>query len=193
LADEPFYEESGGGITFSGGEPLAQGEFVLSALKALAEKGFHSTVDTSGHAPTELVMATIPYTDLYLYDIKYINSEKHAILTGADNKLIHANIKALADCGADVIISVPLIPGYNDDDDNLAETARFIADLKPAGRSSPYPVRILPYHDAARGKYSRRNLRYRCADASPPDAASVERAALAFRQLGIETRTGGLA
>jgi len=193
LADEPYYEESGGGVTFSGGEPLAQGGFLLAALKSLSEKGFHSTVDTSGHAPTDLVIGTARYASLYLYDIKYMNDEKHRELTGVGNKLIHANIRALADCGADVIISVPLIPGFNDDIVNLEETARFLADLRPAGRSSPYPVRILPYHGAARSKYSRRNLRYECADIEPPDAASVEKAVAVFRRHGIETRTGGLA
>ena len=193
LADEPYYDESGGGITFSGGEPLAQGDFVLAMLRSLSEMGFHSTVDTSGHAPTDLVISTTRYTNLYLYDIKYMNDKKHRELTGVGNKLIHANIKALAGCGADVIISVPLIPGFNDDFANLEETARFIADLKPAGRSSPYPVRILPYHDAARSKYTRRNLRYECAGIRPPDAASVGKAVAIFRQHGLETRTGGLA
>lgn len=193
LADEPYYDESGGGITFSGGEPLAQGDFVLAAVKALSGKGFHSTIDTSGYAPTDLLIKTIQYTNLYLYDIKYMNDEKHRQLTGVGNKLIHANIMTLADCGADVIISVPLIPGFNDDTANLEETARFVEGLKPAMRSSPYPVRVLPYHDAARSKYTRRKLPYRCADTKPPDAEKVARAVAIFRQHGIETRTGGLA
>ena len=193
LSDEPYYEGSGGGVTFSGGEPLAQGDFVLAALKSLSEKGFHSTIDTSGYAPTDLVVSTTHYASLYLYDIKYMNDEKHEALTGVGNKLIHANIQTLAESGAAVIISVPLIPGFNDDILNLEDTARFVENLKPAGRSSPYPVRILPYHDAARSKYARRNLLYHCADIKPPDTASIEKAVAIFSHHGIETRTGGLA
>lgn len=191
-SDEVFFDASDGGITFTGGEPLAQPAFVEAAAKALHQRGFRSAVDTSGYASTDSLLRIAAYTDLFLYDIKYMSNGAHQETCGVSNKIIHANIRALADIGADVMISVPYIPGYTDSDDNMMATARFIAGLKPAGRSRPYPVRILPYHDAARAKYERRGQVYHCDGVAVPAPVQLERAAALFRTHDIDVSIGGL-
>lgn len=191
-SDELFFDASDGGITFTGGEPLAQPHFVEAATRALRDHGYRSVVDTSGYAQTDTLLRIATHTDLFLYDIKYISEQKHAEICGVSNNLIHANIRALAEIGADVMVSFPFIPGYNDDDDNVRQTALFIESLKPKGRSNPYPVRILPYHDAARAKYERRGQVYRCADVPIPSSNQLERAAAIFRNHSIATSIGGM-
>ncbi|HUW70808.1 MAG TPA: glycyl-radical enzyme activating protein [bacterium] len=191
-SDDMFFDSSDGGITFTGGEPLAQSAFVESATRALHEHGFRTAVDTSGYAPMESMLRVAAHTDLFLYDLKYISDDIHREICGVSNTTIHANIHTLASLGADVIISVPYIPGYNDSDDNMTATAGFVAALKPAGRSRPYPVRILPYHDAARAKYERRGQVYRCADACIPQTDRLEHTAALFRTYDIDTTIGGL-
>lgn len=192
LADEGYYDESLGGVTFSGGEPLAQAGFVSRALEALRARGIHSAVDTSGYVPSSAMDSIAEQADLFLYDLKYIDGEKHEEMIGVDNEIILSNIKLLADRGADVIVSLPFVPGMNDDERNLRDTARFVARLRPAGRSSPYPVRILPYHDSARGKYARRGLAYPCDGIERPSGESLAKAASYFTELGIPTTIGGL-
>jgi pyruvate formate lyase activating enzyme len=191
-SESPFFDSSGGGITFTGGEPFSQADFLLAASKELKTRGFHIVVDTSGYAETANIVSVAANTDLFLYDIKHMNDEIHQANTGVSNKIIHDNIKVLAESGSDVIISVPLIPGFNDDDSNLRETARFICSLEPTGRSTPYPVRILPFHNSARSKYGRMGKSYACADTRIPENAHVARAAAFFLDSGIETSIGGL-
>lgn len=191
-ADEPYYGESGGGLTFSGGEPLAQGEFVMEAVKALSGAGYHTVIDTSGYAPEAIMEQAARHTDLFLYDLKYIDDANHRSSIGVSNKIILSNIRMLADNGADVVISFPYIPGHTASDDNVAATAAFVADLKPAGRSRPYPVRILPFHASARAKYARRGAAYACGQTPVPTDAELARAAAAFSSRGIETTIGGL-
>jgi len=191
-ADEQFYDESEGGVTFTGGEPLSQGVFVLEAAQALQNCGIHVAIDTSGYTSSDSLSRIAEHTNLFLYDIKHMNDEIHHQITGVSNKIIHANIKALAALGSNIVISIPLIPGFNNDECNLQDTARFIQSLKPSGRSHPYPVRILPYHDSARAKYTRKNLPYPCNSLEVPSTRELERAASIFRNQGITTAIGGL-
>lgn len=191
-AESPFFDASGGGVTFTGGEPLAQAEFVLAAARELKRRGFHTVIDTSGYADCAALLSISKHTDLFLYDIKHMDNELHEKYTGVSNKIIHDNIKMLADSGADVVISVPLVPGYNDDVRNLQATAAFVVNLKPALRSAPYPVRILPFHNSARSKYQRMGRDYACATLAIPDSSTISRAALVFTDRGIETSIGGL-
>ncbi len=191
-AESPYFDASGGGVTFTGGEPLSQPGFVLSALEELSRRGFHTVVDTSGYAETATLLSIAKYTNLFLYDIKHMDDALHLKFTGVSHKIIHANIKALADNGADVIVSVPLVPGYNVGDANLTATAVFISGLKPAGRSFPYPVRILPFHNSASAKYQRMGREYACASLAVPDIAQIEHAAAIFIAYGIDTSIGGL-
>jgi pyruvate formate lyase activating enzyme len=191
-SESPYFDESGGGITFTGGEPLAQSQFVLAATEELEKHGFHTAIDTSGYADSESLLSVAKHADLFMYDIKYMDDEIHHRYTGVSNKIIHDNIKLLAGNGADVLISIPLVPGYNDDDRNLKATAAFVASLKPSARSSPYPVRILPFHNAARSKYQRIGREYECATLAAPDTGQIERAAAIFIEYGIDTSIGGL-
>ncbi|MBN2874960.1 MAG: glycyl-radical enzyme activating protein [Spirochaetales bacterium] len=192
MADEPFYDSSCGGVTFSGGEPLSQPAFVIAAARALKEHRIRVTIDTSGFTGTDTIIEVSKDTNLFLYDLKYMNDETHQLMTGVSNKIIHDNIRVLADNGADVMVSVPLVPGCTDDEANLSATARFIVSLKPSGRSTPYPVRILPYHDSARSKYARMSIPYRCESTPVPDATAINRAIAIFLAEGIDAVTGGL-
>jgi pyruvate formate lyase activating enzyme len=191
-SESPYFDTSGGGVTFTGGEPLAQAEFVLAAAKELEKHGFHTAIDTSGYADTETLLSIVKHADLFMYDLKHMDDELHHCYTGDSNKIIHDNIRLLADNGADVIISIPLIPGYNDDDRNMKATAAFVASLKPSRRSTPYPVRILPFHNSARSKYQRIGKKYECGVLAAPETWQVERAAAIFIGHGIDTSIGGI-
>ncbi len=191
LADSPYYG-SDGGVTFSGGEPLAQGDFLLAAARACRQKGLHVAVDTSGYADGALVEALPAVSDLILYDLKHLDDARHRALTGVSNRPILENLRTLVAAGAELLISLPLIPGLNDDDENLAETARFLRELAGAGRPTP-PVRILPYHGAAAAKYRRLGRSYACAAVPAPDPARLEAVRAYFERHTIPCSVGGLA
>jgi pyruvate formate lyase activating enzyme len=184
--DRPFYEESGGGITFSGGEPLAQPAFLGAALDGCRERGFHTAVDTCGYAPREQVEGFARRTDLFLYDIKSMDPERHRSATGVPNGLILENLKALCGLGAAVWVRLPLIPGFNDDEENLRATAAFVRSL--TGRP---PISLLPYHATAADKYRRlgRPCAREGAVAPPPDR--VRRAAGLLESLGLVVLSEG--
>jgi pyruvate formate lyase activating enzyme len=197
LADECFYNASGGGVTFTGGEPLAQGEFLLEVAKLFKSYGIHVCLDTSGYGPERLVCDLAPYLDLVLYDLKYMDDEVHGKLTGVSNKKILSNARKLVELGVPIQFSVPLIPGKTDDAGNLEAAALFVsglaklASLANHGRDRP-SVRILPYHGSASPKYERKGLVYPCCDLPAPGRSACERAASFFRNQGLETFIGGL-
>ncbi len=146
LEDEVFYGRDGG-VTLSGGEPLMQGAFAAALLEAFRERGVHTAVDTCGHAPWKAFEETMPFCELYLFDVKHMDSEKHRRATGQGNGLILDNLTRLAERGASIHIRIPLIPDFNDDGENLRRTGAFLKDIRPE------KVKLLPYHDAARFKY----------------------------------------
>ncbi|MEA4889215.1 MAG: glycyl-radical enzyme activating protein [Clostridiaceae bacterium] len=148
LEDREFYIESGG-VTLSGGEPLLQIEFCSELLAALKSKGIHTAVDTCGELPWINFKQIMPYTDLFLYDIKHSNAKKHQEGTGVSNERILENLYRLSESDAAIEIRMPLIPGFNDDADNLNKTGEIISGLR--GISA---VKILPYHFYAQTKYS---------------------------------------
>jgi pyruvate formate lyase activating enzyme len=147
--DIKYYEKSGGGITISGGEPLAQPEFTLEILKAAKDRGIHTCIETSGHAAKAIFTRILPYVDLFLFDYKATGSEKHKELTGVSNELILGNLDYIYNEGAAIVLRCPMIPGVNDSMDHF----QAIADL-----NIKYPnlkgIELLPYHDFGRGKYS---------------------------------------
>lgn len=145
--DSVFYEESGGGVTFSGGEPLCQADFVYACLSECKRKGIHTVIDTCGYAPTSDVARIAQLTDLWLYDLKLIDDVRHVKFTGVSNSIVIENLAFLADQGAHIQIVTPLIDGINDDDDNITGIAEFAQDLGIGD------VSILPYHDIGVGKY----------------------------------------
>ena len=170
LRDRPFYDQSGGGVTLSGGEPLAQPEFTLELLQMLGREEIHRSLDTSGYAPAELVRTLAPYCDLWLYDIKLMDPELHRRYTGVDNALIFSNLRLLAELGAEVIIRVPLIPGVND---TAAEGEALKAMALSLSRR--YPIQYLPYHALPEGKYAALGRTYPLAGLQPPSEAELQR------------------
>ncbi|MBQ2955428.1 MAG: glycyl-radical enzyme activating protein [Clostridia bacterium] len=146
LEDRIFYGSTGG-VTLSGGEPLMQADFAAALLRELCARGVHTAVDTCGHAPWSAFEKTLPYCGLYLFDVKHMDSEKHRAATGRGNGLILENLARLSAAGARIQVRIPLIPGINDDEENILRTGEF---LKKIG---PEKIKLLPYHDMAHVKY----------------------------------------
>lgn len=148
VKDTLFYDESGGGVTFSGGEPLMQPAFLEVLLKETGKLGLHRTVDTSGHTEFKTLCRVAAHTDLFLYDLKHMDEEKHRDLTGVSNEKILNNLRQLDRLGNDIIVRIPVIPGVNCDDKNISETGAFAASL-----SHIKGITLLPYHRAGANKY----------------------------------------
>lgn len=156
LKDKVFYVESGGGVTFSGGEPFCQPEFLLSLLGASKARGIQTAVDTSGHFSSNLIPRADRLVDLYLYDLKTLDDAKHRAFTGVSNTLILENLQRLAEHQNKVIVRVPVIPGFNDDPAEGRGLGRFIGRLPGVSE-----VHILPYHKSGIDKYRRLGQEYR--------------------------------
>lgn len=148
--DKIFYETSGGGVTFSGGEPTRQPEFLDALLTLAKERNFHTIVDTCGYALPRVIEKIANKVDLFLYDLKIMDEKKHRKYTGQSNKLILQNLQKLAKKGKEIIVRIPLIPGVNDDEENIQKTAEFLQSLKNIRQIS-----LLPYHKLGRDKYKR--------------------------------------
>ena len=155
--DLPFYRNSGGGVTVSGGEPLAQPAFLRAVLEGCRGLGIHTALETCGQAPAEVLRAVEPLVDLFLFDLKLASPEAHRELTGLDNRLILANLRWLSSAAPGrVVLRFPLVPGATDDEDNVRAVAALAAEL---GVGS---VQLEPYHGLGVGKYGEIGL------ASPP-------------------------
>ena len=151
LQDKNFFENSGGGVTISGGEPLCQIDFVVEVLQGLKANGIHTALDTTGFAPWETVERTTPYVDLYLYDLKHMDSAKHKATVGVPNEQIKENAQKLAACGKKLQVRIPVIPRFNEDEENIRATAEFCVGLGEAVQV----VQLLPYHNMGVMKYLR--------------------------------------
>jgi pyruvate formate lyase activating enzyme len=186
--DRVFFEESGGGVTFSGGEPLSQPEFLKACLHECRKRGLHVAVDTCGLAPRENLLEVAELADLVLYDIKHMDPVQHHRNTGADNRLILENLRALSECEVEITIRVPLIAGVNDGVADIEAVGGFIASLP-----HPRPIHLLSHHGLASGKL----VRLEMADAHEPfrapdpevSSAIVER----LQSHGLEVTVGGRA
>jgi pyruvate formate lyase activating enzyme len=184
--DLPFYEESGGGATFSGGEPLAQGGFLLELLRACRAEGIASALDTSGWGERELLLEAGELADLVLFDLKLVDEARHRAATGVPSGPILENLAALAASGASIAVRVPLVPGINDSAGDLEAAARFAASLPGRPR-----VHLLPYHAAALGKYALRGQAYAMGDTAVPSAEAARTAAAFFERAGLSATIGG--
>lgn len=149
--DKPFYRHSGGGMTVSGGEPLAQPEFTRALLAAAKERGIGTALDTCGFAPWEVLSRVLEVADYVLLDIKHMDPEAHRRHCGASNEVILENARRMARGGVPLRLRLPLIPGFNDGEENLARSAEFVRELEEGGRE--LEVDILPYHPYAGAKY----------------------------------------
>jgi pyruvate formate lyase activating enzyme len=148
LRDEPFYRNSGGGATLSGGEPLFQPEFSLGLLRELKGRRVHTAVETSGFAPWETLEEISHYTDLWLYDLKAIDERKHMELCGVSNDLILANARRLSASGASVVFRTPVAPGLNCSPEDMRRLGEFVTSLPGTHR-----LELMPYHPLGSGKY----------------------------------------
>jgi len=146
--DRLLYETSGGGVTLSGGEPTMQPRFAATLLGALKERGYHTTLDTCGHAEWGVLEKVMANADLVLYDLKHIDSFTHEEITGVPNRLILANLERAAGSGKTLVVRVPVIPGYNDSPENFKAMAGFLGGLKGVEA-----VELLPYHNLGAPKY----------------------------------------
>jgi pyruvate formate lyase activating enzyme len=184
--DIPFYDTSGGGVTFSGGEPLMQADFLIELLKLCGDEHIHRAVDTSGYASRETLMAVAGHSDLILYDLKMMDSAKHEKFTGVPNRLILDNLRHLAGKPVDLIIRVPLIPGVNDDMQNLDRIGSFLK--RSAGAAK---VQILPYHNFQKTKYDRFEIYYRSANIPLHTGEMLINAINRLESFGLEVAMGG--
>lgn len=183
--DEVFFRD-GGGVTFSGGEPLLQPDFLIAALEACGLEGYHRAVDTSGFVQGKTLLDVARNTDLFLYDLKHIDPVKHRFYTGVDNAVILENLVMLAGAGAKINIRFPFVPGVNSDEENVAALAGFVSELK--GITA---VNILPYHIIAKGKHDRWKLVYKLPELLPPAESQLRRAVEIIEGYGVPARIGG--
>lgn len=183
--DVVFFDESGGGVTLSGGEPLAQPEFAGALLAACRARGIHTALDTCGMAPADVLLRVAAHADLVLFDLKAMRGGLHVEYTGAPNTAILGNLEALAAAGRSVIVRYPLIPGVNDDDGELRAMAEF---LRPLGLRR---LDLLPYHRMGIDKYRRLGIRCPLEVFPSPDPARADEVAEALRRQGLEVRMGG--
>jgi pyruvate formate lyase activating enzyme len=199
--DRVFYEHSGGGVTLSGGEPLQQPAFAEELLRRCRQRYIPTAVETCGLANRKTLLAVATYTDLFLYDLKVIDDARHRVLTGMSNRGILDNLRALVACGRRVRVRFPLVPGLNDDDDNVAAVGACAAALRID------QIDVLPYHRAGLAKYRRLDRRppelpvtsqvrarpdsRSAEDLEPPDESRVQAVLAILRRYGLDVRTGG--
>jgi pyruvate formate lyase activating enzyme len=186
LKDQVFFEESGGGVTFSGGEPLLQPEFLKAVLKELKGRGIHTAVDTCGLAKTESILEIAPLTDVFLYDLKLMDDAKHRFYTGASNEAILDNLRALGPVARNIWIRIPLIPSINADEANLEATARFVSRIR-----SVRQVNLLPFHRMGTQKLHRAESEDPLHDLEPPTVRQMSRARDIFAAYGLTVYEGG--
>ena len=183
LRDTAFYDESGGGVTFSGGEPLAQAGFLAALLDRCGELEIHRAVDTSGYAPRATIVDIAQRTELFLYDLKLADAAGHAARVGGRVEVIWENLRALREMGAAVEIRFPVVPGITDGEANVDALGRFAASL-----ARPVPVWLLPYHRAAMDKYRRFGLEPPLPDTREPSESDLARIEGQLTALGLEVR-----
>lgn len=184
--DRAFYDQTGGGVTFSGGEPLAQGQFLLEGLAECARRKLHVAVDTCGFASRELVLRVSELADLILYDLKILDEKKHEELTGVPLSPILENLRAIDAAGADVVVRFPLITGVTDGKDNLEALGAFMASLESTRR-----VHVLSFHKTAADKYVRLGRRWELDGLEPAPMPDLERALERLGGYGLTATSGG--
>ena len=188
--DRPFYRRSGGGVTLSGGEPLAQPAFAASLLAACHARNIHTTLETCGYAPWEDLERVLPYADLVLLDLKHLDDSVHRRVTGSSNALILKNARAMAQKGTPLILRLPLIPGMNADMGHVDAVGRFAVEIGAA------ELHLMPFHQLGRDKYRRLDLPYCFGDIPPLETTEEGRALLSAARAtlaatGIHTIIGG--
>lgn len=186
LQDMPYYRRSGGGMTLSGGESLMQPDFAAALLRGAKESGLNTAMESTGFAPFETIQKLLPWLDLYLMDIKHIDSAKHKAFTSQPNELILENAKKIAAHAKELIIRVPVIPTFNDTAEEIRRIAQFAAEL-PGVRQ----LHLLPYHRLGQDKYQRLGREYTLAGLEPPTQEKMETLLEVAQMSGLTCQIGG--
>ena len=186
LADMPYYRRSGGGVTLSGGEVLAQADFAAELLKACKEEGLHTAIESTGNAPFSDIEKLLPYLDLYLLDIKQMDSKKHEEYTGVPNERILENARMIAESGVELIIRTPVVPTFNDSAADIKSIADFARSL---GAVSEY--HLLPYHRLGADKYTGLGRGYSLSEIEPPKKEKMEYLLSVAETSGLKCQIGG--
>ena len=179
--DKKYYDKSGGGVTVSGGEPMSQFPFTLALAKACHEEGISVALDTTGFAPTERFMEILPYVDLFLYDLKHLDSKAHKNFTGVPNELILDNARALVKAGGRFQVRFPMIPKLNATPENIKATAEFCVEIQ----EGIDVVQLLPYHKFGATKYDRLGIKYKLSNVEPPSDEFMQEALKLFQGMGL--------
>jgi pyruvate formate lyase activating enzyme len=180
----PFYDQSHGGVTFSGGEPLMQPTFLSALLKVCRKLEIHTGVETSGFANWNVFEQIRGDVDLFLYDLKHMDSLHHRKLTSAPNKVILENLRKLSERGHRIVVRIPLISGINDDEKNLVESGKFLARLPHLEG-----VELIGYHDIAQAKYEALDHEYALVGTKPPTEAEVHHASEILQSYALNVVT----
>ncbi|MBQ4050038.1 MAG: glycyl-radical enzyme activating protein, partial [Oscillospiraceae bacterium] len=179
LRDRGLYERSGGGVTFSGGEPLLQPVFLSEMLQLLKGEGIHTAIETAANVPWETLEPMLPFLDLVMCDVKCIDPDLHRQHTGAGNEQILENIRRMAERGVKLTLRTPVVPGFNLDENEIAAVGGFAALVGQ-------PLELLPFHRAASDKYDGLNRAYRGADTEPPSKEIMEKLCAAAAAAGAD-------
>jgi pyruvate formate lyase activating enzyme len=179
--DKMFYNESGGGVTVSGGEPLIHPEFVRELFALCREEGIDTCIETCGDVPVRAFEEVIPLADRFLFDLKMMDGVKHREYTGSSNDIILSNAAFLVKREADVLFRMPLIPGVNDSEQNIVETAVFMKKLGEGGMN----IQLMPYHRMGKSKYDALQEKYETEDIESMTPNAAEKAEGIFRTLGV--------
>lgn len=184
--DMPYYKRSGGGLTLSGGEMLCQSDFAYALLRSAKEASINTAVETTGFAPFEKIEKLLPYIDTVLMDIKHTNSEKHKAFTTQPNELILENAVKIAEKAKKLIIRVPVIPTFNDTEEEIREIAKFAKSLKGVEE-----INLLPYHRFGKDKYDGLGRKYLMGDLETPTDEKMNRLKTVAEKLGLNCKIGG--
>lgn len=185
LKDQVFYQRSGGGVTFSGGEAMAQLDFLAAALRACKAAGLQTAVDTSGAVPWASFERVQPLTDLFLYDLKLLDDAAHRTYTGVSNRGLLENLRKLSAATDAIWIRFPVIPSINDDAENIARSIEFLKTIRFR------QLNLLPYHELGKGKAAQLGRAYRMEGVTPPSAERMEELRAQFAAAGFTVVTGG--
>lgn len=186
LADMPYYRRSGGGVTLSGGEILAQPVFAAALLQACKDYGLHTAVESTGNAPWENIQGILPYLDEYLLDIKHMDSAKHKEYTASGNERILENAKKIAESGVELIVRTPVIPTFNDTAEEIRAISKFAASLPNVEEHH-----LLPYHRLGQDKYAGLGREYALKGIQPPTKEKMEYLLSVAEESGLKCRIGG--
>ena len=184
--DRIYYRRSGGGLTLSGGESLTQPDFAVALLKTAKERGINTAMESTGFADFSVISRYLPYLDLYLMDIKHMNSAKHKEFTSQPNELILENAKKITDAGARLIVRTPVIPTFNATKEEIGEIAKFASSLKGVTQ-----MHILPYHRIGTDKYKGLNRDYSLTGIEPPSKELMNELLEVVNSYGLKGQIGG--